>query len=361
MPTPGRTHGRCTRRCATTIRCTTSSRGEARPRLLGAVPARRRLGRRPRPRDVLVGAGPDRQLRRAGTDRPAGQSADGDAGPAGAHRVPQAGVARLHAAAGRGRRAEGPRIRRSSASSASAPTAAATSSPSCSSRCRRWSSRTISGCPEEDREQFDGWTEAIVAAQHRRRRRRRSAGALGDALGEMMAYFTALIERRRQSRRTTPCRISSPPASAPTVTSPGTLSVLAFTFTMVTGGNDTTTGMLGGAVQLLHQRPDQRRLLVKNPDLIPDAVDEFLRLTVAGAGAGRTATRDVHDRRHHRFPQAAGCCCSTGRPTATSASSAPTPAELDVAAAAAQHPDVQPRRALLPWRRRRRACSPASR
>ena len=47
------------------------------------------------------------------------------------------------------------------------------------------------------------------------------------------------------------------------------LSILAFTFTMVTGGNDTTTGMLGGAVQLLHQRPDQRRLLVENPDLIP--------------------------------------------------------------------------------------------
>ena len=40
------------------------------------------------------------------------QSADGDAGSTGAHRVPQAGVARVHAAPGRGRRAEGPRVRR---------------------------------------------------------------------------------------------------------------------------------------------------------------------------------------------------------------------------------------------------------
>ena len=73
----------------------------------------------------------------------------------------------------------------------------------------------------------------------------------------------------------------------------GMLSMLAFTFTMVTGGNDTTTGMLGGTVQLLHQRPDQRRLLVDNPDLITDAVDEFLRLTSPAQGLGRTTTRDV--------------------------------------------------------------------
>ena len=73
----------------------------------------------------------------------------------------------------------------------------------------------------------------------------------------------------------------------------GMLSILAFAFTMVTGGNDTTTGMLGGAVQLLHQRPDQRRLLVENPTLIADAVDEFLRLTSPAQGLARTVTRDV--------------------------------------------------------------------
>ena len=73
----------------------------------------------------------------------------------------------------------------------------------------------------------------------------------------------------------------------------GMLSVLAFTFTMVTGGNDTTTGMLGGAVQLLHQRPDQRRLLINNPDLMTDAVDELLRLTSPVQGLARTTTRDV--------------------------------------------------------------------
>lgn len=62
---------------------------------------------------------------------------------------------------------------------------------------------------------------------------------------------------------------------------------------MVTGGNDTTTGMLGGAIQLLHQNPAQRQKLIDDPSLIPGAVEEFLRLTSPVQGLARTATRDV--------------------------------------------------------------------
>jgi cytochrome P450 len=62
---------------------------------------------------------------------------------------------------------------------------------------------------------------------------------------------------------------------------------------MVTGGNDTTTGMLGSSVQLLHQRPDQRRLLAENPDQIPGAIDELLRLTSPVQALARTVTHDV--------------------------------------------------------------------
>ena len=147
------------------------------------------------------------------------------------------------------------------------------------------------GVPESDRKQFDGWTEAIVAANTA------SGGitgaTVGDAVGSMMAYFTELIERRR--REPGDDTISHLVAAGVGADGDiaGTLSVLAFTFTMVTGGNDTTTGMLGGSVQLLHRRPDQRRLLVEEPELIPDAIDEFLRLTSPVQGLARTTTRDV--------------------------------------------------------------------
>ena len=149
------------------------------------------------------------------------------------------------------------------------------------------------GVPEEDRNQFDGWTEAIVAANTTSGGVAGALGGLGDALGEMMAYFTALIERRRsEPEDDTVSHLVAAGVGADGDIA-GVLSILAFTFTMVTGGNDTTTGMLGGTAQLLHQRPDQRRLLAEDPELIPDAIDEFLRLTSPVQGLARTTTRDV--------------------------------------------------------------------
>ncbi len=149
------------------------------------------------------------------------------------------------------------------------------------------------GVPDEDRAQFDGWTDAIVAASAEPDG---LAGA-GAALMSMTGYFTELIERRRREPAddTVSHLVAAGVGADGDVK--GLLSILAFTFTMVTGGNDTTTGLLGGAVQLLHQRPDQRRLLAADPHLIPDAVEEFLRLTSPVQGLARTATRDVtvHD------------------------------------------------------------------
>lgn len=145
------------------------------------------------------------------------------------------------------------------------------------------------GVPEEDRAQFDGWTEAIVAASAEPSG---LAGA-GAALMSMTGYFTELIERRRRDPGDdTVSHLVSAGVGADGDTA-GLLSILAFTFTMVTGGNDTTTGLLGGAVQLLHRNPDQRRLLARDPELIPDAVEEFLRLTSPVQGLTRTVTRDV--------------------------------------------------------------------
>jgi cytochrome P450 len=145
------------------------------------------------------------------------------------------------------------------------------------------------GVPESDRAQFDGWTDAIVAANTGEG----GVASAGDAVGELMAYFTGLIEhRRREPADDTVSHLVAAGVGADGDLA-GTLSVLAFTFTMVTGGNDTTTGMLGGSVQLLHERPEQRRLLVDDPGLIRDAVEELLRMTSPVQGLCRTTTRAV--------------------------------------------------------------------
>ena len=145
------------------------------------------------------------------------------------------------------------------------------------------------GVPEQDRDRFDGWTHAIVAAN-----------ALGDPLGasqavlELSAYFAEVIERRKADPGDdTITHLINRLEDGSVDGDADLLRVLGFAFTMVTGGNDTTTGMLGTSAQLLTERPAQRRLLIDDPSLIGDAVEELLRLSTPVQGLARTVTRDV--------------------------------------------------------------------
>lgn len=142
------------------------------------------------------------------------------------------------------------------------------------------------GVPEDGRDRFDDWTHAIVSAS--------AAGEVTDAstaLVEMMGYFSELIERRRTEPGDD--TVSHLVAAGVGDDRAGLLSILAYVFTVVTGGNDTTTGMLGGSVQLLENDRAQRQLLLDDPALVTDAVEELLRLTSPVQGLARTTTRDV--------------------------------------------------------------------
>ncbi len=142
------------------------------------------------------------------------------------------------------------------------------------------------GVPEEDRSRFDRWTEEIVAANAYG-----DALSAGQAVAELFGYFGELIERRRAEPGDD--LISALNAVFDDADPLGPLRILGFAFTMVAGGNDTTTGLLSAGCGLLAAHPDQRRALVDDPSLIPDAIDELLRLTSPVQGLARTATRDV--------------------------------------------------------------------
>ncbi len=148
------------------------------------------------------------------------------------------------------------------------------------------------GVPLEDRDRFARWTDAVVAA---------SAGgdvlSAGDAVAEMFGYFGGLIEERRRAPRDDMVsalvhgRMAEPgrPEGVPV----SMARILGVAFTMVTGGNDTIHGLLGGALELLTRHPDQRALLLEDPGRIPGGVVECLRLTSPVQGLARTTTRDV--------------------------------------------------------------------
>jgi cytochrome P450 family 130 len=149
------------------------------------------------------------------------------------------------------------------------------------------------GVPEADRTQFYDWTKAIIAANLTEGVLTDGAKTVVGAFTTLMAYFTELIKLRRHVPEGDTISQLVMAGIGGDGDIAGILSVLAYVFTTVASGIDTTTGMLAGAVQLLHQRPDQRKLLVQNPEHIPASLDEFLRLTSPVQAKGRTATRDV--------------------------------------------------------------------
>ena len=58
-------------------------------------------------------------------------------------------------------------------------------------------------------------------------------------------------------------------------------------------GNETTTRLIGWAAKVLAEHPDQRRQLVQNPALIPQAIEELLRYEPPAPHVARYVTRDV--------------------------------------------------------------------
>ena len=145
------------------------------------------------------------------------------------------------------------------------------------------------GVPDEDRGLFDEWTEAIVQAAASG-----SVEGAGTAFSDLLTYFAELVERRRKEP-------GDDIVSDLVELGEDTVSIvriLGFAFTMVTGGNDTITGLLSGAACLLTELPEQRKMLLDDRSLIPNGSEEFLRLVCPVQNLARTTTRDVslHDR-----------------------------------------------------------------
>ena len=62
---------------------------------------------------------------------------------------------------------------------------------------------------------------------------------------------------------------------------------------IVFAGNDTTRNTISGTMKLLSEFPDQKAKLIAKPDLMPGAVNEFIRMISPVIYMRRTATRDV--------------------------------------------------------------------
>jgi cytochrome P450 len=109
---------------------------------------------------------------------------------------------------------------------------------------------------------------------------------------EFQHYFADLIDRMRENPED---NIISDLANntideGRLLTKPEALGMIQ---QILVAGNETSTAGIAGGVVLLIENTDEQTKLRNNPDLIPSAVEEILRLETPTTGMWRTATEDT--------------------------------------------------------------------
>lgn len=145
------------------------------------------------------------------------------------------------------------------------------------------------GIPPEERERFQGWTDAVT--------RGGSGSVLHFLLGvpallESSAYLRDLIARRRSDPRDDILTaLLQAEEEGDKLTEDEVIGMLAL---LILAGYETTMGLVSAGTLTLLQHPDQLRRFTSVPDLVEPAIEELLRYTSPlEFGTFRVARQDV--------------------------------------------------------------------
>jgi cytochrome P450 len=145
------------------------------------------------------------------------------------------------------------------------------------------------GAPPDDWEKFRRWSDAAAGNADPEIELEPFA-----AIGELYEYFSQLIAARRTERRDDVLSVLvEAEVDGEKLTDE---DLLNFSFLLLVAGNETTRNLIALGTLALIAHPDQYRLLVEQPRLIPSAVEEMLRWTTPVANMARAATTDVEIR-----------------------------------------------------------------
>ena len=102
-------------------------------------------------------------------------------------------------------------------------------------------------------------------------------------------------------------------------------------------GHETTVNLIGNGVLALHRNPDQLALLKANPNLITNAIEEFLRYDSSVQLTGRVALEDIEDLGGKKIPKGESVLCLLGSANHDPAVYPDRPEQLDIT-----RPNVKP-------------------
>jgi cytochrome P450 len=95
-------------------------------------------------------------------------------------------------------------------------------------------------------------------------------------------------------------------------------------------GHETTVNLIGNGLLALHRNPDQLALLKANPELITNAIEEFLRYDSSVQLTGRVALEDIDDLGGKKIPKGESVLCLLGSANRDPAVYPDRPDRLDI-------------------------------
>ena len=95
-------------------------------------------------------------------------------------------------------------------------------------------------------------------------------------------------------------------------------------------GHETTVNLIGNGLLALHRNPDQLALLKARPELITNAIEEFLRYDSSVQLTGRVAIEDIEDLGGRRIPKGEAVLCLLGSANRDPAVYPDAPEQLDI-------------------------------
>jgi cytochrome P450 len=143
------------------------------------------------------------------------------------------------------------------------------------------------GLPEEHRETVRELSDRLLHREPDQRAMDEDNLAAGRELGILV--WKVVDERRRNRPRGTPDDLIGVLIDAELSDE----ELIGFCLLLAVAGNETVTKLVANAAVALHRFRDQRELLLRDPSLLPNAVEETLRWDAPSQFQGRTLTRGV--------------------------------------------------------------------
>ncbi|MFG3014101.1 cytochrome P450 [Streptomyces cinerochromogenes] len=144
------------------------------------------------------------------------------------------------------------------------------------------------GVPVDDRHAFQRWTDAMLV----RGEGLPDPAAVDEAWQRMHAYVTAHLDAKRAHPGDD--LLSALITAHDEEQRLNRDELIAMTFLLLVAGYVTTVNLIGGGIAALLAHPAQLTLLREHPDLLPDAIEEFLRYDgPVSPGIARFAREDV--------------------------------------------------------------------